>query len=64
VRGPNLYNDVERVTPYFKTGIYRPTRRPSSGDTSNESDTVVYVSRVRIGNTLADLQMMQNSLPH
>ena len=64
VRGPNLYNDVERVTPYFKTGIYRPTRRPSNGDTSNESYTVVYVSRVSIGNALADLQMMQHSLPH
>jgi hypothetical protein len=63
-RGPNLYNDVERVTPYFKTGIYRPSRKPKNGDNRGEADTVIYVRDVTIGNASADLSLMQNSFSH
>ena len=62
--GPNLYNDVERVTPYFKTGIYRPSRKPKNGDNRSEADTVIYVRDVSIGNANADLLLMQNSFSH
>ena len=60
-RGPNLYNDVERVTPYFKTGIYRPSRKPKNGHNRNEADTVIYVRDVSIGNASADFTQMQNT---
>ena len=62
--GPNLYNDVERVTPYFKTGIYRPSRKPKKGDKRREADTVIYVRDVSIGNASANLSLMQNSFSH
>ena len=59
-----LYNDVERVSPYFKTGIYRPSRKPKNGDNHSEADTVIYVRDVSIGNANADLLLMQNSFSH
>jgi len=51
------------VTPYFKTGIYRPTRKPKNGQDAAEVPTVVYLSTIAIGDASASLQSMQATLP-
>lgn len=44
--GPNCYRGLPKAnTPYFKTGIYRPSRKHS---TDAEAPTVVYVGAVAI----------------
>ena len=62
-RGANLYDNISLVTPYFKTGIYRPTRKPKNGQDAAEAPTVVYLSTIAIGDASASLQSMQATLP-
>jgi hypothetical protein len=46
VTGPNSYAGIVPKTPYFKTGIYRPSRKDA---TTAEPSTTVFVAQTRIG---------------
>ena len=63
VRGPNSYAGIRPRTPYYKTGIYRPSRR---GATTSEPPTRVHVADVRIGRhdaTYADVAPRRPRIP-
>jgi hypothetical protein len=60
VKGTNLYTDhATDVTPYLKTGIYRPSRK---GTTTTEPPTIVYVADVKIGSAAASYATVAPSL--
>jgi len=61
--GANLYDKVAEVTPYFKVGIYRPTRKPKNGQDAPESPIDVYLGGIAIGDSTASLVKMQAALP-
>lgn len=53
--GPNLYSGLAKRSPYFKTGIYRPSRKQG---TEQEPPVVVYAAKIKIGSSKATYDVM------
>jgi hypothetical protein len=54
-KGPNLYSGLAIRSPYFKTGIYCPSRKHS---TDQQPSIVVYAAQIKIGSSKATYEIM------